>query len=343
MPPPTLPRTVPAPSVSQRDHLSATFRFGFLLMPKFSMMAFTAAVEPLRAANRLMEREAYDWTLLSADGELVEASNGISLQPKGSPDDTERFDAVAVAGGIDPQAFNDPKAFAWLRKQNRRGAELFGLCTGSHALARAGLLGDYRFTIHWENLAGFLEEFPDLDVTNQVFEVDRDRSTCAGGTAALDLMLHRIGEDHGRAVAAAVSEQFIHTEMRGGETPQRMGLRQRVGVSHPKLLAAIDVIETSLSHPLSTPDLAREVGLSTRQLERLFRLYLGQTPTRYYLESRLRYARQLLAQTSLPVLEVAIATGFTSASHFAKSYRALFDRSPRSERQVSTLPTSGRR
>lgn len=299
-------------------------------------MAFTAAVEPLRAANQLVGREQYSWHLVTVDGGPVTASNDISVNPHGGLDAAQPFSMAAVCAGLDPlpiAADAEKRAAAWLRRLERSGTRLGGIGSGAFLLARTGLLDGYRCTIHWENLTGFSETFPEIDVANRLFEVDRDRFTCSGGTASLDWALHMIGQDHGPEVSAAVADQFIHATPRRPDTPQRMSLRQRTGVSHPKLLSAIAEIEANLDEPLAQADLAERVGLSSRQLERLFQIYLGSTPSRYYLEARLKHARSLLAQTSLSVLEVAVASGFASASHFAKCYRELFGYSPRAERQ----------
>jgi transcriptional regulator GlxA family with amidase domain len=309
-----------------------TQRVGFLLVPRFSMIALTAALEPLRTANQIAGRPLYEWHLMSPDGQPVGASNGVALIPHGGLADRESFDIVMVVAGTEPQKGRDERVIAWLRRMAVTGARIGGISTGSYHLAWAGLLDGYRCTIHWEYLGAFTETFPELDVTTRLFEVDRKRFTSAGGTAPLDLALHLIGERHGAALATEVAEQFVHAQPRQAQTPQRMDLRQRLGVSHPKLLAAIATIEKTLAEPVSRSDLARGVGLSARQLERLFRLYLGRTPSQYYLEARLKHAQALLGQTSLPVLEVAIACGFASASHFAKCYRAQFGHSPRSER-----------
>lgn len=313
-------------------------RIGYLLLPRFSMMSFTAAVEPLRSANRLLGRDHYRWTLVSADGSAVEASNDIAVVPHAGTGDPPDFDIVVVCAGLDPLPLSpelERRAAGWLRRAERTGARIGAIGTGSFLLARTGLLGGRRCTVHWEHLAGFAEMFQDLDVTANLFEIDRDRFTCSGGAAPLDLALHMIASDFDSELATAVSEQFLHGRVRQGSEPQRMDLRQRVGVSHPKLLAAIAEIEANLAEPLPRGELGRRVGLSSRQLERLFQIYLRCTPSRYYLEARLKHARQLLSQTSLSVLEVAVACGFASASHFAKCYRTMFGHSPRGERRAS--------
>jgi transcriptional regulator GlxA family with amidase domain len=312
--------------------------YGFFLHPRFSMLAFTSAVEPLRAANRLSGRKLYEWKIISHDGRPVSSSSLIEVLPHGGLDDFEMLPNVVVVAGLSAQFFDDRKLFAWLRRLARRGCRIGALSTGSYTLAKAGLLDGYRCTIHWENLTGFREDFANLDATGELFEIDRGRFTCSGGTAALDLMLSLMALEHGRTLATQVAEQFIHERIRDTHDRQRMSLRSRLGISHPKLLKVLELMEEHLEEPLPRSDLARRTGLSTRQLERLFRKYLGRTPTRYYQELRLYRARTLLTQTSLSVLDVALACGFVSASHFSKCYREFFRCTPREERQV---PLSG--
>lgn len=309
----------------------------FLLIPDFSMIAFTSAIEPLRIANRLSGRRLYAWRLVSRDGAPVVASNGIAIQVEAGVAAHEPMAAgplptIVLCGGLGSERFKDPALFAWLRRWNRRGAAIGALCTGAHVLARAGLLDGHRCTIHWENLPGFTEAFPEIEVTADLFEIDRNRFTCSGGTAALDLMLHRIALAHGEDLATRVSEQCILDRIRGPQDRQRMPLRLRLGVHHPKLLRAVELMEANIEEPLSQAALARDVGLSRRQLERLFRRHLARTPAQYYLEVRLERARHLLRQTDLPIMSVACAAGFISASHFTTCYRQLFGKTPRAER-----------
>jgi transcriptional regulator GlxA family with amidase domain len=313
-------------------------RLAFLLVPNFSLIAFTAAVEPLRLANRASGKELYRWHLLSGDGKPVTASNGITLYPEGSIEQATGFGTVILCSGIDGHLYEDRQVFAQLRRLDRAGTDIGALCTGSHILAKAGLLDGYRCTIHWENLASFSEAFPEIEVTAELFEIDRNRFTCAGGIAALDLMLNLIGTQHGHELAAAVSDQFIHERIRDRHDHQRMALPARLGVRHPKLIAVIQRMEESLEEPLTRAALASAAGLSSRQLERLFRKYLNRSPARYYVELRLNRARLLLLQTNLSVIDVALACGFVSPSHFSKCYRDFFGKTPRRERSLPPRP-----
>ena len=311
---------------------SGPIRVTFLLIPDFSMIAFTSAIEPLRAANRLAGQDLYRWAAVSADGAPVVASNGIVLNVGGALPEDEDVGVPFVCAGLNPTANLPPDLTGWLRRQGRHGVPLGAVCTGSLILAQAGLLDGYRCTIHWENLPGFREEFPDLDVTSMLFEIDRDRYTCSGGTAPLDMMVNSIALDQGHDLATEVAEQMMHTIIRHPQDPQRMALQHRTGVSNPKVLAAIERMEASLEAPVPLSELARSIALSERQMERLFQKHLGTTPSRRYLDLRLDRARHLLRQTSMPIMQVAVACGFISASHFAKCYRAQFGIAPRNER-----------
>jgi transcriptional regulator GlxA family with amidase domain len=311
----------------------APYRVGFFLVPDFTMIAFASAVECLRLANWVMGREAYAWTMVSADGKPVKASNKLEIAAAGTLADCGPLDAVFVCGGQDVHGFDDRTVLAGLRRRVAHGATLGALCTCTHVLASAGLLDGYRCTIHWENMPAFVEAFPEVQATTELFAVDRNRYSCAGGTAALDLMLHLVSAHHGPEVAAAVSDELIHHRIRDGHEGQRMDLRTRSGIAHPKLLAVVAAMEENIEHPMSCSELAADVGLSTRQLERLFQTYLAVPPTRYYLRMRLERARFLLRQTSMPVFDVALATGFISASHFSKCYREQFGSPPSAERR----------
>jgi AraC family transcriptional regulator, glycine betaine-responsive activator len=305
-----------------------------VLVPEFTMMPVTSAIEPLRLANRLADKQLYKWTLHSLDGQPVAASNGILTMVNGDLETVPQDAAVILCGGLNIQHHTDKKLLSWLRKVSRRGVDIGAVCTGAHVLAEAGLLDGYKCTIHWENLPGFTEAFPDIDVTGGLFEIDEDRFTSAGGTTALDMMLSLITSQHGPDMAAQVAETVLHSPIRHHSENQRLSLPARIGARHPKLVAIIERMEENLEDPLSPSLLAKQAGLSTRQLERLFRRYLDRSPKRYYLELRLKKARSLLLQTDMSVINVALACGFSSPSHFSKCYRAFYGRTPYRERGV---------
>ncbi|MBL8576029.1 MAG: GlxA family transcriptional regulator [Mesorhizobium sp.] len=319
--------------------LPAKRSFVFFLVPDFTMIAFATALDPLRMANRMLGYEAYTWRLASLDGRPVKGSNGVECAVNTSLEDErrkmagpDRPDMVIVCSGLHVESYSNRTTFAWLREEYNRGVALGGLCTGAHILAAAGLLSNKRCAIHWENLPGFAEAFPKANVFADLFEIDQNIYTCAGGTAALDMMLKLIGEDYDDNLVNRVCEQVLTDRVRSPTDRQRLPLRARLGVQNAKVLSIIELMEANLSEPLSLIEIADDVDLSRRQIERLFRAEMGRSPARYYLEIRLDRARHLLVQSSMPVVEVAVACGFVSASHFSKCYRELYARSPQQER-----------
>jgi transcriptional regulator GlxA family with amidase domain len=306
--------------------------FLFLLCPSFSLIAFSAAVEPLRIANRVARRRLYAWRVISADGASVACSNGTRLEVSGGLEDLDRGARIVICAGTDIACAGAKPVMTWLRRQARRGVGYGAVCTGAHVLARAGLLDGRRCTVHWANQAAFQEEFPEVELSNLLYCIDGSVFTCAGGVAAADMMLHLIGQDQGAELASLVADMLVHTPVRGETDRQRLSVPARIGVRHPKLVQVIQTMERSTEEPISPADLAKSVNMSTRQLERLFRRYLNRSPKRYYMELRLEKARNLLLQTDMSVINVALACGFTSPSHFSKCYRAHFNRTPYRER-----------
>ena len=306
--------------------------FVFLLCPQFSMIAFAAAIEPLRLANRVSQRVLYRWTLVSETGGPVACSNGSRIEVDSGLADLRRGTTAIVCSGLNLLQAETRPVLTWVRRQARIGVTLGGVCTGAHLLARAGLLDGKRATIHWENQSSFMEDFPEVELSNLLYCVDDGVLSCAGGTAAADMMLYLIGQHQGPELASLVADKLIHTAVRSASDEQRLSVPARIGVRHPKLVQVIQTMERSTEEPVSPAELARGVNMSTRQLERLFRRYLNRSPKRYYMELRLEKARNLLLQTDMSVINVALACGFTSPSHFSKCYRANFNRTPYRER-----------
>ena len=305
-----------------------TTTVGFLLVPGFALMSYTAAIEPLRAANLLSGETLYRWWHAAPLGEPVTASNGVAIIPECGTRSERGADMVFVCAGGNPAVFNDKSSFAWLRRLARRGTTLGGISGGPYILARAGLLDEHRATLHWEHLPAFREAFPHVVVVPSLFVIDGNRVTCSGGISALDMMLALIARDHGRQLAASVGDWFLHTHVREGYGPQRMDLRYRLGIADDKLLRVVGAMEMNLEVPLSREQLAEEAGISLRQLERLFHAHVGHGIHHHYRWLRLERARKLLRETSLPVLEVALTTGFSSASQFTRAYAQTFGEPP---------------
>ncbi|MDX3924250.1 MAG: GlxA family transcriptional regulator [Shinella sp.] len=321
----------------------------FYLVPEFTMLAFTSAIEALRLANNILGFDAYSWRLASENGGSVRASCGLSLETDSSVA-IERAQlsgmlkpsAAFVCAGKNVQDYHSRTAGAWLRECRHRGVMLGSFCTGTYLLAQAGLLDGRRCTIHWENFPGFAERFPTLCVTNGIYEIDGSFLTCAGGTASFDMMLHLIGEDFGEAIVNRICEQALMERVRGPADRQRLPLPARLGVNNPIILKVVERMEATLTEPQALPELAASVGLSRRQIERLFHRELGRSPARYYLELRLERAHLLLTQSSLPIIEVAIACGFAAGSHFSKCYREAYGYSPQQTRATRHSPLQKR-
>ncbi|WP_341861540.1 GlxA family transcriptional regulator [Gymnodinialimonas sp. 57CJ19] len=307
-------------------------RFVFVLLDQFTMLCFASAVEALRIANRMSGQELYEWTLAGEGGEYAQCSAGIWFRLDSDLEEVNRDDVVLLCGGIDVAGATTKRLLSWIRREARKGPVIGGLCTAGYTLAKAGLLDGKRATTHWENQDSFAEEFEDVTLTKSVFVVDGNRITTAGGTASIDLMLKLIAEDQGEDLANLVADQLIYTSIRTDQDTQRLSIPTRIGVRHPKLGQVIRMMEQNIEDPISPAQLAMDVGMSTRQLERLFRRYLNRSPKRYYMELRLGKARNLLMQTDMSVINVALACGFASPSHFSKCYRAHYDTTPYRER-----------
>jgi len=312
-------------------------RYVFVLLEEFTLLAFASAIEPLRAANRYLGVTYYDWVLLSGDGAPVTASCGATVAVDGGLDVLRRDDVVLLCGGLNIQNATTQPLLNWLRRESRRGTVMGGLCTASFALAKAGLLDGKRATTHWENIDGFTETFENVDLSGSVFVRDGNRLSAAGGTSSLDLMLSVIARDHGEATASEVADMLIYSSIRTERDTQRLAIPARIGVRHPKLSHVVHIMEQNLEDPVSPAVLAELVGLSTRQLERLFQRYLNRSPKRYYMELRLQKARNLLMQTEMSVINVALACGFSSPSHFSKCYRAHYQTTPYRERGTQSV------
>ena len=310
--------------------------FGFLLLDDFTLISMSSAIESLRMANRLSGGEVYRWHTISMDGAAVRASDGVSVNASlaAGDDGIAELDAVIVCGGLRVADRVTEGQLQWLKHCAGRGLGLGSTCTGSYALARAGLLDGYQCSIHWEMLSSLTEQYPAVQVSRSLFTIDRDRYTSSGGTAPMDMMLNFVRRQCGLEISAGVAEQFIYERIRDPRELQRIPLRHFVGKQSMKLVAAVELMEANIHEPISQVELATYVGLSRRQLQRLFQKYLFCTPSRYYLQLRLHRARELLHQTDLSLVDVSAQTGFVSNSHFSKSYKEFFGHAPSKARRM---------
>lgn len=306
------------------------YRVGFLLIDGFALMSYSSAVEPLRAANLLAGHDLYSIRHLPAYGASAVSSSGALVRADAFIGEKVDFDLVIVVAGGDPVSIEHPRLFAWLRLMAQRDVRIAGVSGGPVILAKAGLMKQRRMTVHWEHAHALSMISPHVIVERTLYVIDRDRMTCAGGTAALDMMHALIASHHGGSFARDVSDWFLHTDIRPSEGPQRAGLAERYKVNHRAVVLAIEAMDNHIADPLELEQLARIVGISARQLNRLFTQTLGNSTVRFYREMRLEKARVLIQQTFLTISEIATATGFANVAHFSRQFTAFFGHTPSS-------------
>lgn len=321
-------------SDKRNPHRNRAIRIGFLLIDGFALMSYASVVEAFRAANVLSGRTLYEWKHISVREAYVNASNGARFRADAQIDDTLALDLLLVCAAGNPALFRDKRTFARLRYQASRKMRIGGVSGGPYILARAGLLDGYRCTIHWEHRPAFIEAFPQLDVQQGLYVIDRDRLTCAGGIAGLDLATALIAENHGRQLATMVNDWFLQTQLREAHATQRVSLRERYKSTNEKVLATLAAMEANLEEPLSRATLAQRNQVSVRQLERLFRSNLRQTIGTTYMRIRLTRAAILLKESSIPLVDIALASGFASTSHFSRAFKSWHGTPPRALRNA---------
>ena len=303
-------------------------RIGFLLIDGFALMSYASIVEAFRAANVLSRRLLYEWKHISVRDAFVNASNGAKIRADAQIGDMLTLDLLLVCAAGNPAHFRDKRTLARLRYLASRKMRIGGVSGGPYILARAGLLDGYRCTIHWEHRPAFVEAFPRLDVQNGLYVIDRDRLTCAGGIAGLDLATALIAEDHSRHLATMVNDWYLQTQLREAHTTQRVSLRERYKTTNKEVLTALAAMEKNLERPLTRLALAKRNQVSVRQLERLFQSNIHQTVGTTYMSLRLTKAVALLKETSLPLVDVALASGFSNTSHFSRTFKSWHGQPP---------------
>lgn len=313
------------------------FRIGIVPIEGFALMSYAAIVEPLRAANALSGEILYDVQVVQV-GDTATHSSGKDLIPRQTPmADAPRFDLVLVTAAGNTLDYENPVLAAWLRSTARRGTLIGGVSAAPLFLARNGFLDGRRMTVHWEHSDYLQEIAPDALFEPSLYVIDRDRLTCGGGTAPIDLMLALISNQHGQKLAQLVSDWFLHTSIRPSAGPQRASLAERHGTVNAHVLAAIEAMETHVANPLDLAALAKIAGTSPRQLTRLFMAHLRETPIAFGRKIRLEKARTLLQTASLSVSDIALMTGFSSPAHFSSSYSAQYGVAPSNARGAASV------
>lgn len=332
--PPSEPFAPRAAVPISADGAEAPVRVGIFLAPGFPLMPLASTLEPLRIANLLGRRQLFEWSMISEDGQPVESSAGLQFPVACGVQNAPRVDIAVVVAGWANAHYDNPAVLNWLRRLSHDGTRIGAVSHGAFVLARSGLLDGKRCSVHWESVEMLGELFHRVDVTNEIFSISEKVFTCAGGTSAIDVTLHLIGGYWGFNLARHVADQLIHPAIRDGQEASRVDLQARIGTTNSILLKAIGLIEENIAEPLKISELCRQSGTTMRHLERLFMRTFGVTPTRYAVDLRMSRARLMILQTDLPVLEVAIACGFYSNSHFTKRYREIFGHTPTAERRM---------
>lgn len=305
----------------------AIFQVGFLLLPRFSLIAFASASETLRIANRLLGRRFYHWWITGLGNRPVLSSSGVEITPDFGLEAAPFGDMTMVVASFDPERHFDEALDRWLRAAGRSETLLAGVDTGAQVLARAGLLDNRDATAHWEALNVLNERYPTTRFRQAVFVRERRRCTAAGGTSCIDLMLNIVEEQHGAPFANSVADQMVYRRNRHGSDAPRSTVASRLGTGNRRVILAVNLMEKRLENPLSTAEIAAEVNISLRELERTFHQHLRTSPGRFYRQLRLEKASALLEDTSLSVTEVALACGFGSLASFSRSFKAHYGES----------------
>lgn len=302
-------------------------RVGVVVLPGFSLLAEACATEPLAVANRLAGTPLYSLVTLGLDDRPVPSGSHQVLTPDRAIADDDALDLLLVCApwGESPEA----ALLAWLGRLAARGQALAGIGGGAELLAGAGLLDGYRATVPWPRFEAVAASHPGIRLSRQLFEIDRDRLTCGGGTAAMDMMMTLIASHHGSELAEEVSAHFVLERVRMADEPQPS---TPLAGAPQSLVDGVALMEANIEEPLTTHELAEHLGVSRRQLERLFKKHLSAVPSRYYMGLRLKRARRLLRESDRPAGEIALQTGFSSAAHFSTAYRNHFGLTPREER-----------
>ena len=311
------------------------FRVGFLLLPRFSLISFASAFEPLRVANRMADKQLYSWTLISEDGAPVPCSGGLETVVDCGVANAPDMDMLIIHASFRPESAVTAKGLGWIKRLAGRRTWICGVDTGSYVMAMAGLLDNHRATAHWEHREIFQHDFPRVKLVPDVYVADGRRLTAAGGTACIDMMLNMIRQQHGYEIVTRISDQFVYSRIRSGSDRQRMHLRDRLDVSNPIVVRSVEIMEANTEDPLSTREIAASVNISLRELERQFRRWLDVTPGRYYRDLRLDKARTMLLHSTSSITEVAFSCGFSSVASFSRSYKAKFGHSPSAGRSNS--------
>ena len=315
---------------------------GFLLLDGFDLHAFAGCVEALALANLEARQSVYLWTILSLNSAGVRSRCGLRLPADRTLKAAQPFDRLIVVAPVEAALCLDPEIVPWIRRLARSGAAFGAVEGGIWPLAQAGIAAGHRVAAHWHCRTALRETFDDIEITYDRYLLDRGLATSVCGIAAFEMMVEWIRQDHGNSLADAIATRQASTTVPTLRGRPLLGLAQRLGLTNPHLISCLGVIERHVKSPLRNDELAAQVGISRRHLERLFRSHLNITPRQLYLQFRLSEAKHLIEQTQMSIAEVALTAGFVSPSHFARSFREAFGRTPKQLRLSGDLAAERR-
>ncbi|MGS1095549.1 GlxA family transcriptional regulator [Aquamicrobium terrae] len=314
------------PSIFRAEH--APLKLTFLLFSGSSIMCVASAIDPLRAANRIAGERLFDFKLVSMNGEPAMTTSDLPVPVSGRFDPRESTDVLAVIGGFGAKNHGTAALLSGLRQAARPARAIGGIEAGTWLVGRAGLLEGRAATTHWEDLEDFAAAFPGADVRPDRYVIDGPVFTSGGASPTFDLMLHLIRARLGMAVALDVASVFIYDQTRAATDAQPLVSLGRLDGYDARLAQSVRLMESHIDQPLTIAGVARRVGLTSRALENIFRRSIGETPGAYYLRLRLNTARRLVADTRLPMADIAARTGFSSAATFSRAFAKGFGRAP---------------
>ncbi|MEM9329897.1 MAG: GlxA family transcriptional regulator [Pseudomonadota bacterium] len=308
----------------------------FVLVPRFSLVAFSCAIDALRGANQILGEEYYSWRAASVEGLPMVSTSAIEV-PTIKVTNASHADVIVVCGGDSSHTYQNAKLTHWLHDQAKRGKKIGSISDGAFVVADAGLFDRVPSTIHWKCYDAYRERHPDLEIKPSMMEISGNRFSCAGGTASLDLMLHFIQERHGVETTSQIANNYFHDTIRDGSREQHLTNAFRLGSKNPILAEALLLMESHLEMRLSISDIADILEISRRQLDRIFKRHVKKSPQEVYRHLRLTRASGLLLQTNMSVSEIAVGCGFQSASHMGKYFQTRFGLTPRNYRQQNSV------
>jgi transcriptional regulator GlxA family with amidase domain len=310
--------------------------FAFVLIPRFTMLSLSCALDGLRCANVDCRPGSYSWELISAETGLVVSSSEVPLSVVPLRE-AKKPDVVVICGGERSHEYFNVELTNWLHATAKTNIPIGSVSDGAFVAAEAGLFNGHRSTIHWKCLDAYAERFPKLDIRSSIIEIDRNRFSCAGGTPCLDLMLHFILHDLGSDAVAKIANNYFHDTIGEDRQTQHLASAFRFAGHSQSLTKALLMMENNLEHPIRIAEIAEQLKISHRQLDRLFQKFLQASPAQYFRSLRLARAAGLLSQTGLNISEIAFGCGFQSSSHLGRYFKDQYGVTPGTYRKSLTL------